>query len=82
MHKCGTLFKRSNKNTLKLWRQLNNQFQQQNAVLRGAVAAAANSGNNRPVNITLKINDIEMGKAVVSSLKALSDHGGSIDLPI
>ena len=64
-----------------LWNQLNRQFQQQNAILSSIVASG--SGNsNRPVNITLKINDIEMGKAVISSLKALSNHGGSIDLPI
>ena len=64
-----------------LWNQLSTQFQQQNAILSSIVASG--SGNsNRPVNITLKINDIEMGKAVISSLKALSNHGGSIDLPI
>lgn len=65
------------------WRQLSSQFQQQNAILSG-VAAAANSGgnSNRPLNITLKINDIEMGKAIISSLNALSKHGGTIDLPI
>lgn len=64
-----------------LWNQLNRQFQQQNAILSSIVASG--SGNsNRPVNITLKINDIEMGKAVISSLKALSNHGGTIDLPI
>ena len=64
-----------------LWNQLSTQFQQQNAILSSIVASG--SGNsNRPVNITLKINDIEMGKAVISSLKALSNHGGTIDLPI
>lgn len=64
-----------------LWNQLSRQFQQQNAILSSIVASG--SGNsNRPVNITLKINDIEMGKAVISSLKALSNHGGTIDLPI
>lgn len=65
------------------WRQLNNHFQQQNAILSNAAAAAAASGGgNRPLNITLKINDIEMGKAIISSLNALSKHGGTIDLPI
>lgn len=64
-----------------LWNQLSRQFQQQNAILSSIVASG--SGNsNRPVNITLKINDIEMGKAVISSLKALSNHGGTIDLPL
>ena len=62
-----------------LWNQLNRQFQQQNAILSSIVASG--SGNsNRPVNITLKINDIEMGKAVISSLKALSNHGGLYNL--
>ena len=66
------------------WSQLNNHFQQQNAILSNAAAAAASSGgnSNRPLNITLKINDIEMGKAIISSLNALSKHGGTIDLPI
>ena len=65
------------------WSQLNNHFQQQNAILSNAAAAAASSGGgNRPLNITLKINDIEMGKAIISSLNALSKHGGTIDLPI
>ena len=63
------------------WRQLSNQFQQQNMILRNA-AMSNNSGNNRPVNITLKVNDIEMGRAVIDSLQALSKHGGNIDLPL
>lgn len=66
----------------KLWSQMNNQFQQQNAMLRNAVVAGGSNNNNRPVNITLKVNDIEMGRAVIDSLNALSNHGGSIDLPI
>ena len=64
-----------------LWNQLNRQFQQQNAIL-GSIVASGSGNSNRPVNITLKINDIEMGKAVISSLKALSNHGGTIDLPL
>ena len=64
-----------------LWNQLSRQFQQQNAIL-GSIVAAGSGNSNRPVNITLKINDIEMGKAVISSLNALSKHGGTIDLPI
>ena len=64
-----------------LWKQLSRQFQQQNAIL-GSIVAAGSGNSNRPVNITLKINDIEMGKAVISSLNALSKHGGTIDLPI
>lgn len=64
-----------------LWNQLSRQFQQQNAIL-GSIVAAGSGNSNRPVNITLKINDIEMGKAVISSLNALSKHGGTIDLPL
>lgn len=64
-----------------LWKQLSRQFQQQNAIL-GSIVAAGSGNSNRPVNITLKINDIEMGKAVISSLNALSKHGGTIDLPL
>lgn len=66
----------------KLWSQLNNQFQQQNAILNRTVSANAGVSNSGPINITLKINDIEMGKAVVNSLKALSEHSGEIDLPL
>ena len=65
----------------KLWNQLANQFSKQNAILSNTVASVG-SGSSGPVNITLKINDIEMGKAVVNSLKALSDHSGEIDLPL
>ena len=64
-----------------LWSQLNAQFQQQTAIL-SSVVKASSGNNNRPVNVTLKVNDIEMGRAVINSLKALSDHGGSIDIPI
>ena len=67
----------------KLWDNLDNQFSKQNAMLSGAIAnSGSNAGSNRPVNIVLKVNDIEMGKAVVNSLKALSDHSGEIDLPL
>ena len=65
----------------KLWSQLANQFNRQNEVLSSTVASVG-SGSSGPVNITLKINDIEMGKAVINSLKALSDHSGEIDLPL
>lgn len=66
----------------KLWDQLDSKFNQQNAMLSNAIANSGSGGSNRPVNITLKINDIEMGKAVIDSLKALSDHSGEIDLPL
>ena len=65
----------------KLWSQLDNQFDRQNAILSNAVATGAGA-NSGPVNITLKINDLEMGKAVINSLKALSEHSGGIDLPL
>ena len=65
----------------KLWSQLDNQFNRQNAILSNAVATGAGA-NSGPVNITLKINDLEMGKAVINSLKALSEHSGGIDLPL
>jgi hypothetical protein len=63
-----------------LWNKLDNRFQQQNQALSRAIASN-NSGSNRPVNVVLKVNDIEMGKVVVNSLKSLSNHGGTIDLP-
>ena len=65
-----------------LWNRLDNSFQQQNQALSRAIASSNNSGSNRPVNVVLKVNDIEMGKVVVNSLKSLSNHsGGSLDLP-
>ena len=61
----------------KLWNELDKQFQKQNAMLSN------NNNDNRPVNIILKLNDIAMGEATVSSLKALADHkGGELDLPL
>ena len=64
-----------------LWNRLDNSFQQQNQALSRAIASS-NNGSNRPVNVVLKVNDIEMGKVVVNSLKSLSNHsGGSLDLP-
>ena len=65
-----------------LWSRLDNHFNQQNALLRSTVANSNGNNSNRPVNIVLKVNDIEMGKAVVSSLKALSNHSGTLDLPL
>ena len=63
-----------------LWDKLDNSFQQQNQAI-GRAIASSNAGSNRPVNIVLKVNDIEMGKVVVSSLKSLSNHSGTLDLP-
>ena len=65
-----------------LWSRLDDHFNQQNALLRSTVANSNGNNSNRPVNIVLKVNDIEMGKAVVSSLKALSNHSGTLDLPL
>ena len=64
-----------------LWNRLDNSFQQQNQAISRAIASSNNSGSNRPVNVVLKVNDIEMGKVCVSSLKALSNHSGTLDLP-
>lgn len=62
----------------RLWSELDKQFQRQNSVLNNSL----NRGTDRPVNITLKMNDIEMGRATVNSLKALANHSGEIDLPL
>ena len=63
-----------------LWNRLDDSFQQQNQTISRAIASS-NNGSNRPVNVVLKVNDIEMGKVCVSSLKALSNHSGTLDLP-
>ena len=65
----------------KLWSELNRQFQNQTQALNNSLAMSR-SASDRPVNITLKIGDIEMGRATVNSLKALAEHTGEIDLPL
>ena len=61
----------------KLWNELHKQFQKQNSMLNNN-----NNNDNRPLNIILKLNDIELGQATVNSLKALADHKGELDLPL
>ena len=63
----------------RLWSELDRQFRNQNSLLNNSLNR---SNDSRPVNITLKLNDIELGKATVDSLKALANHSGSIDLPL
>ena len=56
----------------KLWNELDKQFNKQNQTLN-------NNGNNRPVNITFKIDSREIGKATFKSFEELS-RIGVIDL--
>ena len=61
--------------------QSNNQLQKQNT-LPNAVTVSSKSTKAQPVNVTLKMNDIEMGRAVIGGLTALSDHSGPISIPL
>ena len=56
----------------KLWNELDKQFNKQNQTLN-------NNGNNRPVNITLKLDSREIGKATFKSFEEMS-RLGIIDL--
>ena len=63
--------------------QANTMLQRQNTLPNSkAQQANSKSAKAQPVNVTLRMNDIEMGRAVVDSLNALSNHSGPIDLPI
>ena len=61
----------------------NSQLTQQNTLPNATtLSTRSSSKNNNPVNVTLKMNDIEMGKAVIGGLSALSEHSGPLSIPL